>query len=638
MITFGRVQRLFCQVFVISLVLISLIAIHPLPASAHITVEKPWHPAAASYLRSLFYVNLKPTNWERVAKEFSTPINEPGYNHSVYEMLKAAKKLGGSDQTSAIRKAIENQDHRAFYLASTQAISQMTRLCLKEAENQAKGHKSSQALEEVLDGQRYYRVFDNFIKQSDPKAFEALGTAWLELSNSAGSEGILGLGGKKANLKRFAEARRAIDSYLVANYEVSQLSPRDLWIPVPAQSNVTDVSTWLPPGSDMNDQDPLPRLVLNFEERGEDEKDLFLVAYGDMLFDSPEIFGGAGKAVGMTCSTCHNRSDINQRFSIPGLSHQPGAMDVSSSFFNPRANNMIADSLDIPTLRGLRFTAPYGRDGRMASLRDFVRNVIVSEFDGPEPTPLMLDALVAYLTQFDFLPAPYVQADGSLSHKVSKSAKRGEELFRREFSQMGGQSCATCHIPNGSFLDHRQHDIGSGDPATQFAKDSLFDTPTLLGVNYTAPYFHDGSLETLSDVVEWFDKRFNLKLKKGQKADLVAYLEAVGTGEDPYEIYDEDNTPFTLAWGELTTFASTLSTLLPAKDKYHTALLIDTVAPDMRADASGLNDRAQAPMVYKVADQLDAIKAAIQTDDWAKATQLWQQYQTLETQYTPQLK
>ena len=59
-------------------------------------------------------------------------------------------------------------------------------------------------------------------------------------------------------------------------------------------------------------------LALNFEERGFEESDIPLVAYGDMLFDSPEIFGDPGRSLGITCSTCHNRSDINNSFFIPG--------------------------------------------------------------------------------------------------------------------------------------------------------------------------------------------------------------------------------------------------------------------------------------------------------------------------------
>ena len=43
---------------------------------------------------------------------------------------------------------------------------------------------------------------------------------------------------------------------------------------------------------------------------------------------------------------------------------------------------------------------------------DFTRNVIVNEFGGAEPTPFMLDALVGYMLEFDFLPNSMLTADG----------------------------------------------------------------------------------------------------------------------------------------------------------------------------------------------------------------------------------
>ena len=213
-----------------------------------------------------------------------------------------------------------------------------------------------------------------------------------------------------------------------------------------------DLPPSLPPGADIFDQDPLPLLVLNFEEQGIDETDLPLIAYGDMLFDSAQIFGGPARDLGIACSTCHNRSDINQRFFIPGASHQPGAIDVDGAFFNPIFNDRRDDPLDIPSLRGLRFTGPYGRDGRFASLRDFTRNVIVNEFAGPEPTPFMLDALVAYMQEFDFLPNSMLTADGRLTEAAPVAAARGEAIFNRPFKGLGNRSCASCHVPDGNFL------------------------------------------------------------------------------------------------------------------------------------------------------------------------------------------
>jgi cytochrome c peroxidase len=64
---------------------------------------------------------------------------------------------------------------------------------------------------------------------------------------------------------------------------------------------------------------------------------------------------------------------------------------------------------------------------------------------------------------------------------------------------------------------------------------AAFKTPTLRNVADTAPYMHDGSLKTLRDVVEHYDrggipnqnldpKMQKLDLEEWQKQDLVAFL------------------------------------------------------------------------------------------------------------------
>ncbi|HEU0222200.1 MAG TPA: cytochrome c peroxidase, partial [Paracoccaceae bacterium] len=331
--------------------------------------------------------------------------------------------------------------------------------------------------------------------------------------------------------------------------------------------------------------------------------------------------------------TCHNRSDINQSFFIPGISHQAGAADVDGSFFNPLFNDRRADSLDIPSLRGLRFTGPYGRDGRFASLRDFTRNVIVNEFGGAEPTPFMLDALLAYMLEFDFLPNARIDGQGRLTAAVSDAARRGEALFRKPFAQMDGKSCATCHDPSANFLDRRAHDIGSGNTAYAGGRDGAFDTPSLLGTRFTAPYFHDGSLPTLAAVVVWFDSRYALGLSEAERADLTAYLEAAGDADEPYEIFEGQQTPFRLAFEELTTFASTLDTLLPARDRFHALLMIETVAADLALDASGMANLQAKPQVYELSSILAEIGEAIERSDWAEAERLWAEFGTRKEAY-----
>jgi len=42
-----------------------------------------------------------------------------------------------------------------------------------------------------------------------------------------------------------------------------------------------------------------------------------------------------------------------------------------------------------------------------------------------------------------------------------------------------------------------------------------------------APYFYNGSGDSLSNVVEFYDKRFNIGFTPQEKKDLVAFLSAL---------------------------------------------------------------------------------------------------------------
>ena len=91
-----------------------------------------------------------------------------------------------------------------------------------------------------------------------------------------------------------------------------------------------------------------------------------------------------------------------------------------------------------------------------------MRNVVVNEFAGPEPSPAVLDALVAYIEDIDFLPNPRLGVGRRVTTRASEAARRGELLFMRPFPHDPLLSCAGCHIPTGAFIDHRQHSVGSG--------------------------------------------------------------------------------------------------------------------------------------------------------------------------------
>ncbi|MBU4527537.1 MAG: cytochrome C [Hoeflea sp.] len=595
------------------------------PAMATPARDTPWLPEAAAYRLTLFLGNLTPVPWDELGRAWEEPYRGSEYTQGALDWLAGQSSL----PTEPLTAAIAREDRAAVFGAATRLVSARID---EELDAALAAESPAAAQQAVRTARELYRAIEDHLAAADPEAARALGRAWLELSSATGSTGVLGAGATEPDLNAMATARVVVSDYLAANYRVADFAPRTALTAVPEtialSGRTVTLPATLPPGSDIFDQDPLPLLVLGFEEQGIDETDLPLIAYGDMLFDSPEIFGGPAREIGIACSTCHNRSDINQRFFIPGASHQPGAVDVDGAFFNPMFNDRRADPIDIPSLRGLRFTGPYGRDGRFASIRDFTRNVIVNEFAGAEPTPFMLDALVAYMTEFDFLPNAMLTGDGRLTEAAPEAAQRGAAIFNQPFDGLNGKSCASCHVPDGNFLDRQAHDIGSVTPAYEGSRGGALDTPTLLGTVYTAPYFHDGSMPTLAAVVNWFDTTKSLGLSESERADLTAYLEIVGAADEPYEDFDTENTPFRLAFAELTTFASTLDTLLPRRDAQHILLLTDTVAADLAADAGTMANLVARPEIYSLAERLAAVGAAVRADDWDAAEASWVAFQS----------
>jgi len=51
--------------------------------------------------------------------------------------------------------------------------------------------------------------------------------------------------------------------------------------------------------------------------------------------------------------------------------------------------------------------------------------------------------------------------------------------------------------------------------------------PILRGLASRAPYFHNGSAQTLGDVVDFYSKRFNVSFTAQEKADLIAFLNSL---------------------------------------------------------------------------------------------------------------
>ena len=70
-------------------------------------------------------------------------------------------------------------------------------------------------------------------------------------------------------------------------------------------------------------------------------------------------------------------------------------------------------------------------------------------------------------------------------------------------------------------------DIGRATITGQCADIGKLKGPVLRGLAARAPYFHNGSAATLSDVVEFYDQRFSIGLTNQQKSDLLAFLNSL---------------------------------------------------------------------------------------------------------------
>ncbi len=578
--------------------------------SAHIVPPEKLHPAAESYRRATFVLNINPVRWSIVWKDMAQIADAIASadkdieaankfkNEIARARLIAQPKPKGGEEPDMI--GAREAGRRAVFSAATRGIAGLISAHIARA-GAEKDREHVRA--HLGEGRKVFQAFAESLAYLDPAAWKKMQIAWLDAFSNLGTPGILGAGARPMNIENIRVGTAVISSYMEKNF-ARYSAGAERRLAARPQASPTYLKTakipWrLPPGSNTNKQLPRPRQLLGMAERGANEGETGLIALGDMAFDSAEIFGEPARSLNITCNTCHNKGVTNPNFFIPGLSYRKGGMDVSNSFFEPHANNGIFGHIDIPDMRGIRFTAPYGRNGRTASLREFIRNVIVLEFNGSEPDPMMLDGMAAYINEFEFLPNPKIKRDGTLNRKKNDAgALRGEKIFNRKFPQMmGGMSCAGCHIPSNHFIDRKNHNIGTTKGFAPYSLDGAFDTPTLLSAKFSAPYFNDGSQPTLRAVNEWFNKRFALGLSKKELNDLTDYVEAVADGTEAYE-----DTVYTLD-SELEEFSFFLSTYEFLKRKKKKGLIIitlKTVATELEAHKWDVQDSRQMPVLDKL--------------------------------------
>jgi cytochrome c peroxidase len=399
---------------------------------------------------------------------------------------------------------------------------------------------------------------------------------------------------------------------------------------------ITSKEAVLPPGTELNEEQLDQPTELFYSELAGGKRS-YLLNLGDLLFSSPAIFGGLARQAGISCGTCHQQGSNNPKLFVPGLSRRPGTFDTTGALFNPKADNGVFDPVTPPSLRGAKYLAPYAHDGRFPTLREFTRNAIVNEFAGPEPSAQVLDALETYIKEIAFLPNPKLTAGGKLSRQASDAARRGESLFNKPFRRDAAMSCANCHRPDGLFVDHQLHDVGSG---------GWFKTPTLVNADFNAPYFHDGRFDSYGQVVDYFDRHFDLGLTAAEQADLVTYLEAVGDAKEPFT-----RNSVAAELDEIAQFAGVLDTAIAERNREVIALTVEAVGNEWRelgenfperSDTSvngGLKERLRARgAVRGLVLALRRIAMAASADDFDEAARAYADYRQQVAAAEPVLK
>jgi hypothetical protein len=262
-------------------------------------------------------------------------------------------------------------------------------------------------------------------------------------------------------------------------------------------------------------------------------------------------------SVGITCALCHSTVDNSVAYGIgqrldgwPNRDLDPGLI-ISLSPAIPAAEKAILQSwgpgyydarhnIDglnepalIPPVYGLRGVAleTYTGDGPVSYWNSYVAVTQmggIGDFSDPRigvsidvhvdhVTP-RLPALLEYQLSLEAPPPPAGSFDPA-------AAARGQIVFN------GAGGCASCHsgpayTDAGTTL-HAASETGV-DPfhATRSAT-GLYRTTPLRALWQHPPYFHDGSMATIEDVVDHYDSYLTIGLSEDAKHDLVEFLKSI---------------------------------------------------------------------------------------------------------------
>lgn len=269
------------------------------------------------------------------------------------------------------------------------------------------------------------------------------------------------------------------------------------------------------------------------------------IELGKILWFDPRL-SLSGK---VSCNTCHDLS-TNGADTKPlsiGYAGRKGTVN-SPTVFN--AEKQIAQFWDgrAKTLAE-QATGPITNPLEMAMTPELAEGVIRSipgyrpyfekAFGSKNPTfSEIAEALAAFETTLTTPNAPFERYLKGDKNALTQQQIDGLKLFRRS-------GCIRCHSGNllggtsfqkvGSVRPYVTDNSSKGrmDVSGKPWDEMMFKVPTLLNVERTAPYFHDGAVKTLPDAVKKMaDIQLDMNLSEKQVEEIVAFLESLN-GELP---------------------------------------------------------------------------------------------------------
>ena len=269
------------------------------------------------------------------------------------------------------------------------------------------------------------------------------------------------------------------------------------------------------------------------------------IELGKMLWFDPRL-SLSGK---VSCNTCHDLS-TNGADTKPlsigyagrkGTVNSPTVFNAEkqiAQFWDGRAKTL-AEQATGPITTPLEMAmTPELAEGAIRSIPGY-RPYFEKAFGSKNPTfSEIAEALAAFETTLTTPNAPFERYLKGDKNALTQQQIDGLKLFRRS-------GCIRCHSGNllggtsfqkvGSVRPYvtdnssKGRMVVSGKPWDEM----MFKVPTLLNVERTAPYFHDGAVKTLPDAVKKMaDIQLDMNLSEKQVEEIVAFLESLN-GELP---------------------------------------------------------------------------------------------------------